>query len=284
MTCPLSPGDRLDHYRMERLVASSAMAFIFRATDTRTGTPVAVKVPRQRNPRGWFFKSDLERERSIGRQLDHPSIAKMLPNEGESHRYAVMEWVDGRTLREVIREQKTLPVDRAVEIARRMSDALDHIHSRGLVHLDLKPDNVMVDSFDQIKLIDFGIARQARTNLFARIRSRRSGTPDYASPEQIAGKPVDVRSDLYSLGVILYEMLTGEIPFSGVEPATALSLRRLVDPPSVRELNPEIGIELDCIVRLTIARCPTERYGSARDLSRDLARIVGAHSALEFVP
>lgn len=284
MTRPLSPGDLLDYYRMESLVATNAQSLVFRATDTRTDTPVAVKVPRREITRRWFFKSDLERENGIGRRLDHPSIAKVFPKEPGSRPYAVMEWVDGDTLREIMQEEKTLPVHRAVDIARHICDVLEYIHSRGLVHLDLKPDNIMVHSFDRIKLIDFGIARDRGNRFLAQVRSPRGGTPDYASPEQIAGKSVGLRSDLYSLGVILYEMLTGEVPFSGVEPALALRLRGSVDAPSPRELNSEIGPELDGMICRAIARRPAQRYASALEFSCDLACALDVRPALEFAP
>src|SRR6202030_2939382 len=157
-----------------------------------------------------------KREEEIGKKLDHPGVMKVYPDDDRSRIYMVMEWVDGRLLRQILIQQKKLPIDRAVRITLGICDALEYIHSKGVVHRDLKPENIMVDAEDHVKLIDFGIAGKAgaRRLTFAKL-SQVMGSPDYISPEQVKGKRGDARADLYAVGVILYEMLTGETPFSG---------------------------------------------------------------------
>jgi eukaryotic-like serine/threonine-protein kinase len=268
----LRAGDLLDHYRLETLVASTVTAFVFRASDTHTGRTVAIKTRRSKPVVDWLFRVDLDREIEINRRLDHPGIAKVFPAEKSSHRYAVIEWIHGRSLRQVMEAEK-ISVERAVNITQGICGVLNYVHSRGIIHLDLKPENVFLESGDRVKLIDFGIARRAGRSLTLHPKWRKAGSPDYASPEQIKGKHLDGRSDLYSLGVILYEMLAGEVPFSGVDPATALSLRLLIDPVSVREVNPDVPEELAAAVSRAIARTAANRYPSVSEFADALDRV-----------
>jgi serine/threonine protein kinase len=264
-------GDLLDHYRLEMLVATGGMAHIFRATDTKTGRPVAIKIPHAGKLGDSRTLDRFQYETEIGRRLNHPGLVKVLPNEGASCRYAVTEWIEGQLLREILSRQGMLSVRRAIRITLAICDALEYIHGRRVVHGDLKPDNVMVDVADHIKLIDFGIAREAKSSLWKRARfEEAAGTPDYISPEQIAGKRTDARSDIYSLGIMLFEMLTGEVPFSGLDPFTAMNLRARVDPPTPCEINPDISPRLDAIVQCAIARDRSDRYASAREFASDL--------------
>ena len=267
----LHTGDQLDHYHIEDLVARSGMASIFRATDTRDGRKVAIKVPHPEMESDVVLFERFQREEDIGKKLDHPGITKVYPNEDRSQFYMVMEWVDGRLLRTILSEQRPLPIDRAVRIAIGIAEALDYIHSHGVVHRDLKPENIMVDADDNIKLIDFGIASNqgARRITFAKF-SHTMGTPDYISPEQVKGKRGDARSDIYALGVMLYEMLTGKVPFTGSNPFTIMNDRLLNNPIPPRELNPEISPQLQEIVYRAIERDPKNRYASAREMVWDL--------------
>jgi serine/threonine protein kinase len=272
ITTTLRSGDILDHYRLERLVASGGMASIFQATDTRTGHPVAVKIPHTHKVSKGLDFDRFQTEIEIGRKFNHPGLVKVLPNDGAGQRYAVMEWADGKLLREIIDERWELPIERAVRIAVAICQALEYVHSHGIVHRDLKPENVMVDAEDNIKLLDFGIAREIRASLWNRVmREEAMGTPGYASPEQIKGKRADARNDIYSLGMMLFEMLTGEVPFSGLDPLTAMNLRLVVDTPPPCEINPAISLGLQSIVLCALARDSANRYPSARKFASDLS-------------
>jgi serine/threonine-protein kinase len=271
---PLHPGDQLDHYRIESLVARSGMASIFRATDMRNGRQVAIKIPHPEMEADPVLFERFEREAEIGEKLDHPGVMKVFPDADRSRVYMVMEWVDGRLLRVVLHEQKKFPVERAIKIVIAVCDALDYIHRNGVVHRDLKPENIMIDADDHIKLIDFGIAARqgARRLTFAKL-SQVMGTPDYISPEQVKGKRGDGRSDIYALGAMLYEMLTGQPPFSGPNPFAIMNDRLLNNPIPPRELNPEIPPPLQEVIYRALEREPQNRYATANEFAWDLEHL-----------
>ena len=223
-------GDTLDHYRIDAAVAHSGMSVLYRATDLNSGRRVAIKVPLPEMEADPVLIERFKREQEIGQELDHPGVVKSFNSEERSRLYMVIEWVDGRLLRTILNEEKRLPTDRAVKITLGICDALDYMHKRGIVHRDLKPENVMVGEDDQIKLIDFGIAmkEEARRLTFVNVSSL-LGTPDYISPEQVKGARGDQRSDIYAVGIMLYEMLTGRVPFEGPNPLAVMNERVLND-------------------------------------------------------
>jgi len=265
------PGDQLDHYLIESVVASSGMATVYRARDLDTGQQVAIKVPHPEIESDPALYERFQREEEIGTRMEHPGVMKVFANPDRSQVYMVMEWVEGRLLRQIMNEQGKLPAARAVKLTVGVCRALEYIHANGVVHRDLKPENIMVDGNDNIRLIDFGIAGSAgaRRLTFANF-SRNMGTPDYISPEQVKGKRGDARSDVYSLGVILYEMLTGRVPFSGPNPFAVMNDRLLNPPPPPREFEPSITLQLQEILYRALEREPKNRYASAREFAHDL--------------
>jgi eukaryotic-like serine/threonine-protein kinase len=267
----LHSGDQLDHYRIDGLVARSGMASIFRGTDTRDGRQVAIKLPHAEMEADPILYDRFEREEDIGKKLDHPGVVRVLVDENRSRRYMVLEWVEGRLLRQILNEQKKLPADRAIRITLALCKALDYIHAQGVVHRDLKPENIMIGPNDEVKLIDFGIAANAgsRRLTFAKL-TEAMGTPDYISPEQVKGKRGDARSDVYSLGVMFYEMLTGKVPFTGPNPFVIMNERLLNNPIPPREVNPEITPELQEIIYRALERDPSKRYPNAHEFALDL--------------
>jgi len=270
-TTELRPGDLLDHYKIEKVVATSGMATVFRAVDTLTGDPVAIKVPHPQIDNDAALTDRFLREESIGTRLNHPGVMKVFNNPNRSRTYMAMEWLDGKLLRQILNEEKKLSSERVSKLAARIANALEYIHANGIVHRDLKPENIMVDAEDNIRLIDFGIASNAgaRRLTFANL-SQNLGTPDYISPEQVRGKRGDARSDIYSLGVMLYEMLTGTVPFSGPNLLAVMNDRLLNDPLPPRSIDPEITPQMEEIIYRALEREPRNRYKTAREFAHDL--------------
>ncbi len=267
----VKPGDLLDHYRIESLVARSGMASIFRATDVKNERPVAIKVPHPEMEADPQLFDRFKREQEIGIKLDHPGVMKVYQDPHRSRVYMVMEWVEGTLLRNVLAAQRKLPHERAAKLTARICDALDYIHSHGVVHRDLKPENIMVDGDDNIKIIDFGIAGNegSRRLTFANL-SNVMGTPDYISPEQVKGKRGDGRSDIYAMGVMLYEMLTGRVPFTGNNAFLIMNDRLLNSPMPPREIDASISPVLQEIIYRALERDPKNRYPTAREFAWDL--------------
>jgi eukaryotic-like serine/threonine-protein kinase len=276
----LSSREFLDHYRLRGLVASGGMASVYQAIDTKTGSSVAIKIPHPEVASDPLVLGRLRCAAQISRKLDHPGLVKVLHGDGSGDRYVVMEWLEGEPLRQIIDREGKLPTTRAIGITLSVCDALQYLHSRGILHRDIKPENVMVDAADNIKIIDLGIADESKGILRTRARLEDTmGTPDYVSPEQIKGKRGDARSDIYSLGITLFEMLTGEVPFSGLDANAAMQLRVLVDPPGLCEINPDLSPSVQDVVNRAVSRHRKHRYATVREFAAELSKLVTAAAA-----
>ena len=269
----LEAGSQIDSYRIETPVARSGMASIYRAIDVRDNRTVALKIPHPDMEADPILSDRFKREAGIGEKLNHPNVMRVFGGEGRSRVYMVMEWCQGRLLRQIMDEGR-LSHDRAIRIAIGVLEALDYIHANGVVHRDLKPENIMVDEEDNIKLIDFGIASDsaARRLTYANFTAT-LGTPNYISPEQVKGKRGDGRSDIYSMGVILYEMLSGRLPFSGPSPMAAMNDRLLNHPMPPSVADPSISPQLQEVLYRALERDPRNRYATAHEFVHDLQHL-----------
>jgi serine/threonine-protein kinase len=264
-------GETLDQYLLTDLLARSGMATIFKAHDTFSGATVALKVPHVQLEADVVFAQRFEREEKIGQQLDHPNVVRILKPRDKSRMYIAMEYVEGRSLRALMRGQP-LPREQALDVARQVGDALVYLESQGVVHRDLKPENVLLTASGQVKILDFGIAMsQAARRLTWGALSNAIGTPDYMAPEQIRGRRGDARTDVYALGMLLFEMLTGKLPFDRPDARSLLRAKAAEEPrpPSwyVKDFDPG----LEAIILKAIERDPRHRYESAAELLRDLS-------------
>ena len=269
----LEAGAQLDSYRIDAPVARSGMASIYRATDLRNNQTVALKIPHPDLEADPILFDRFKREAGIGEKVNHPKVMRVFGDEKRSRMYMVMEWCEGRLLREIL-DQGRISQERAIYIATGVLEGLEYIHANGVVHRDLKPENIMVDGEDNIKLIDFGIAGDAgaRRLTYANFTAA-IGTPNYISPEQVKGKRGDGRSDLYSMGIILYEMLTGKLPFAGPTPMAAMNERLLNHPVPPRVADPSISPQLQEVLYRALERDPRNRYAHAHDFKGDLEHL-----------
>src|SRR5208282_192760 len=211
------------------------------------------------------------REEEIGIKLNHPYILKILPVEKKSRPYFAMEYLEGQTLSELLRNVRPLPEPDAVKIASHICEALAYMHGNGVVHRDLKPANIMLCNDGSIRIMDFGIARAAssRRLTFAGFTPS-MGTPDYMAPEQVKGSRGDERTDIYSLGAILYEMTTGEAPFGGDSSYVIMNARTTGDPQAPRKLNPKLTPQIEEIILHAMERDPRLRYKSVLEMRTEL--------------
>jgi eukaryotic-like serine/threonine-protein kinase len=269
----LEAGDTIDSYRIEKFVSQRRMETVYRATDLRNGRTVALKVPDPEMESDPFLLERFRRAAEIGEKIHHPGIMRVFSEVERSRVYMVMEWCEGSTLREIMKRGRIDP-QRAAGIAAAVLDALQCLHDNGIVHRSVTPASILVGDNDSIKLIDLGHASEAAarrltyTNLTAEL-----GSVDYISPEQAAGKRVDGRSDIYSVGVILYEMVTGMLPFSGSSPTELMKARFSTPPLPPSVALPEISLHLQEVLYRALEMDPRNRYAQARDFAHDLLHL-----------
>lgn len=269
----ISVGDQLDHYRVDALVARGDHASTFKGTDLKNGSLVAIKVPHSELELDPVFHERFRREQEIGQKLNHPRVMKVLPSEHYSRDYIVMEWIHGSSLREILNKGR-LPQDRATHIAIGICDAVAYINTHGVIHRDLRPEHIFVDAEDHIKLINFGLASQVAAKRITFVSlARELKTVSYASPEEIRGQHCDARSDVYSIGVMLYEMLTGKLPFENNYLLAHIGDRMFKAPTPPRKLEPSITPKMQQIVLRAMDQTPRYRYASAHDMAQDLAHV-----------
>jgi beta-lactam-binding protein with PASTA domain len=259
-------------YRIVRKLGAGGMANVYLAEDQELGRRVAIKILDDRHAADDSFIERFRREAKNAAGLSHPNIVSIYDRgEAEGTYYIAMEYLDGRSLKELIVGRGPAPVKVAVDYARQILAAVGFAHRHGIVHRDIKPHNVLVGPEGRLKVTDFGIARSGASQM-TEVGSI-IGTAQYLSPEQARGAPVDQTSDLYSVGVVLYEMLTGQVPFTGDTPLE-IAMKHLSEvptPPS--ELRPEVPHDLDSVVLRALAKDPAERYQSADEMDADLARV-----------
>lgn len=260
-------------YEVGELIGRGGMANVYRGTDATLGRTVAIKVLSDSFAADPDFVARFRREAQAAAKMNHPNVVNVYDSGADDGtNYIVMEFVQGRTLAEIIAHDGRLMPERSIEIAEAVCDALAFAHREGIVHRDIKPGNIMVTSAGEVKLMDFGIARQEQQETVAQTAAV-LGTAQYLSPEQARGEALDLRSDIYSLGVVLYEMLVGKPPFAG-DSAVALAMAHVQEapvPPS--QVASGIPSDLDSVVMRALAKNPDNRYGSTLEFKQDLERV-----------
>ncbi len=269
-------GDRLDRYEIEEPLGEGAYAETYRARDSADGATVVLKIPNPMLFADPALFQRYRRETEIARRLQHDGVQRSLDlGESRTEPYLVLEYIEGDNLRRRLRDfEGPVPVDKAVDWGRQLAEALAYLHGQGIVHRDMKPENVLVTADDKLKIADFGTAMLAGARrLTWRHLSESLGTPDYMSPEQIQGERGDPRSDIYAWGVMMYEMLTGQVPFPGDNWLAAMAGHLQTNPKPIRSIRKDVAPAVEAVVLHAMRRYPENRYQSADDLLADLDRL-----------
>lgn len=269
-----------DRYRIDAVVGAGGMATVYRAFDTTLERPVALKVMRREVTAEPDQLERFRREARAAAKLSHAHIVTVIDAGEENGRpFIVFEYIEGETLKQCIKSRGRLPVTEAVAYAIEIGSALMAAHTAGLVHRDVKPQNVLLDAAGHAKVADFGIARELEASDGLTKTGRVLGTTDYVSPEQAMGEDVTGQSDIYSLGIVLFEMLTGEVPFKG-ENHVAVAMKHVKEQlPDIQRLRPEVSNALAAVIEKMTAKEPVDRYLSAADAESDLEDVLAIETA-----
>jgi serine/threonine protein kinase len=269
----LRPGHVLDgRFLIGEAISRSGMATVYKAFDKSDRDElVAVKVPHLRYEADPNYFWRFQREEDIGRKLNHPFILRFIPAENKTRPYIVTEYLRGCTLAHLLGTRRPLPEKDALRIASLICEAVQHMHERGVVHRDLKPGNIMVCRDRSIRIMDFGIASASDSRkITLHGLTATMGTPEYMSPEQVKNERTDERSDVYCLGAVLYEMLTGVVPFQNENCWVTMNDRVAGDPIAPRELNPNLSRQAEEIVLHAMQRNPADRYQTVAEFKAEL--------------
>jgi serine/threonine-protein kinase len=261
-----------ERYRLIDFIGQGGMSLVYRAVDVRTGHSVAIKILKSEYNGDKEFLERFQREAQAASLMSHHNIVNLLDVgvEGD-YRYLVAEYVSGSTLKEIIQQKGHINTTTAIQITVRILSALQHAHDNGIIHRDIKPQNVLVNADGHVKVADFGIARM--TNAFTISKGDTVvGSVHYSSPEQASGSVVEASSDIYSTGVVLYEMLTGRVPFVGDTPVSVAMQHINSQPPPIAELNPEVPPAGIAVVMKALEKSPKKRYQSAREMADALLK------------
>jgi eukaryotic-like serine/threonine-protein kinase len=260
-----------ERYELEELVGTGGMSSVYRAHDRLLERDVALKVLHQQFVADTDYVERFRREARSVAQLSHPNIVTVIDRgEQDGRQFIVFEYINGENLKALVEREGPLSEEDAVRLALQIARALGFAHDNGLVHRDVKPQNVLLNGDGQAKVTDFGIARSLDVKGGLTQTGTVMGTSDYIAPEQARGSRVDAQSDIYSLGAVLYELLTGEVPFPG-DNFVAVAMRHINEPPpSVRERRPDVSPRLDALIRRAMAKEPRDRFGSMDELCAEL--------------
>ena len=261
-----------ERYKLVDFLGQGGMSLVYRAVDIRTGHNVAIKILKSEYNNDAEFLERFQREAHAAGRMSHHNIVNLLDvgREGE-FRYLVLEYISGNTLKDIIKEKGALNPNTAIQITIRILSALQHAHDNGIIHRDIKPQNVLVNTNGHIKVADFGIARITNTKTISK-KDMVIGSVHYSSPEQARGSVVQATSDIYSTGIVLYEMLTGRVPFQGDNPVTVAMHQVNALPPPIRELNPAIPPAIAAVVMKALEKSPQRRFQSAREMADALLK------------
>ena len=271
-----------NRYRLIELIGEGGMALVYKAECSLLCRTVAIKILRPQFASDAEFVERFRREARSAASLSHPNVVNIYDvGQDDGLDYIVMEYIPGSTLKDIIKQEAPLPVDRALNITRQIAEALNHAHQRNIIHRDIKPHNILVTPDGRIKVADFGIARAISAGSFTQA-GEVIGSVQYLSPEQAKGEEVGPQSDIYSLGCVLYETLTGVIPFRGDTPISIAFKHMQENMNPIRQLRPEVPIEVDNIVKKAMAKDLTSRYVSAASLLKDIDHVIRNKSYQEI--